>query len=308
MAFYSNMSLELVEEASQTSTPFWSPVDPRTEGWMFVGNLPALITLLTVYVYAVKVAMPRWMKNREPFDNLKPLIRVYNLFMVFINLFMLQYILRRTYLGGGYSLYCQGINYADRSPQTMELITSLYYYTFVRILDFLDTIFFVLRKKFSHVSVLHVSHHCIVVTIGWYGAHHGYEGQPMFGTCINMFVHVIMYTYYFLASFGPRFERYLFWKRYLTQLQLIQFVVATGHLMVPMFESSCYFPLDHVVVVLGPTLFFLAMFSRFYVQTYLKKQIKLALKDGILKDGILKETSKAKELQSMEAICAKKVK
>ncbi|OQR68406.1 elongation of very long chain fatty acids protein 4-like, partial [Tropilaelaps mercedesae] len=142
----------------------------------------------------------------------------------------------------------------------MELITALYYYTFVRVIDFLDTIFFVLRKKFSHVSFLHVAHHCLVVFIGWYGASYGYEGQPMLGTCINMFVHIIMYLYYFLASFRLRFQRYLFWKKYLTQLQLIQFVVATGHIMVPVFESRCDFPLDHVVVVVGPTIFFLIMF------------------------------------------------
>ena len=32
-----------------------------------------------------------------------------------------------------------------------------------------------------------------------------------------------MYSYYFLASLGPRVRPYLWWKRYLTQLQLAQF-------------------------------------------------------------------------------------
>ncbi|XP_022673354.1 elongation of very long chain fatty acids protein 7-like [Varroa jacobsoni] len=287
------MSL-IISRMIPDSKIFWSPVDPRTEGWPFVGNLPSLVILLAGYLYVVKVAGPRWMKDRVPFENLKPLMRVYNILMVFANAFMLQYILRRTYLGGGYSLYCQGINYVDRSPQTMELLNALYYYTFVRIIDFLDTIFFVLRKKFSHVSFLHLSHHCLVVFIGWYGALHGYEGQPMLGTCINMFIHIIMYSYYFLASFGHRFKRYLVWKKYLTQLQLIQFVIAIGHLIVPVFEKRCNVPLDHVVVVIGPTIFFLAMFCRFYVQTYVKRQIKLTFKKRSILEGEL-----MKELQFM---------
>ncbi|XP_028966799.1 elongation of very long chain fatty acids protein 4-like [Galendromus occidentalis] len=286
------MTLGLTKVLLDTNV-FWSPVDPRTDGWFLVGNLPALIALLVGYVYVAKIAGPRWMKNRPPFDNLKPVIRVYNFAMVLINALMLKYLLARTYLGGGYSLYCQSINYTDRSEQAMELVTALYFYTFVRIIDFLDTIFFVLRKKFDHVSVLHVSHHCLVVFIGWYGASHGYGGQPMAGTAINMFVHVIMYTYYFLASFGKRFEKYLFWKKYLTQLQLLQFIFCMVHILVPLFDSRCSIPLDHVAVVIVPVIFFLAMFSRFYVHTYLKKRSTEAMKTALIKNVPLKERALA---------------
>ena len=40
---------------------------------------------------------------------------------------------------------------------------------------------------------------------------------------VNSFVHVIMYTYYFLSAFGPEVQKYLWWKRYLTQLQLVSY-------------------------------------------------------------------------------------
>ena len=36
---------------------------------------------------------------------------------------------------------------------------------------------------------------------------------------INSCIHVLMYGYYFLAALGPRVQRYLWWKRYLTRLQ-----------------------------------------------------------------------------------------
>lgn len=38
---------------------------------------------------------------------------------------------------------------------------------------------------------------------------------------MNAFIHVIMYMYYGLAACGPKFQKYLWWKRYLTILQLV---------------------------------------------------------------------------------------
>lgn len=40
------------------------------------------------------------------------------------------------------------------------------FYLYVRILDFLDTVLFILMKKMTHVSFLHVYHHFIVVVTG----------------------------------------------------------------------------------------------------------------------------------------------
>lgn len=38
---------------------------------------------------------------------------------------------------------------------------------------------------------------------------------------MNSFIHVVMYMYYGLAACGPKFQKYLWWKRYLTILQLV---------------------------------------------------------------------------------------
>lgn len=42
-----------------------------------------------------------------------------------------------------------------------------------------------------------------------------------FGAQMNSFIHVIMYSYYGLTAFGPWIQKYLWWKRYLTMLQLV---------------------------------------------------------------------------------------
>ncbi len=39
---------------------------------------------------------------------------------------------------------------------------------------------------------------------------------------MNAFIHVLMYTYYGLAGLGPHVQKYLWWKRYLTRIQLVR--------------------------------------------------------------------------------------
>lgn len=38
---------------------------------------------------------------------------------------------------------------------------------------------------------------------------------------VNTFVHIVMYSYYGLAAIGPHMQKYLWWKRYLTSMQLV---------------------------------------------------------------------------------------
>ena len=56
-------------------------------------------------------------------------------------------------------------------------------------------------------------------------------GASWLGCALNCFVHCVMYGYYFLAGLGPAVRRYLWWKRYLTQLQMIQFSIILIHII-----------------------------------------------------------------------------
>ncbi|KAH9638117.1 hypothetical protein HF086_014978 [Spodoptera exigua] len=51
---------------------------------------------------------------------------------------------------------------------------------------------------------------------------------------VNSGIHVLMYTYYGLSVFGPAVSKYLWWKKYLTIMQLVQKTrfqehIATGY-------------------------------------------------------------------------------
>ncbi|KAH9383218.1 hypothetical protein HPB48_024053 [Haemaphysalis longicornis] len=137
----------------------------------------------------------------------------------------------------------------------------------LRIGDFIDTFFFVLRKKDSHVSFLHVTHHVLVVFNGWYGLTYGVDGQSALAVVVNASVHAIMYSYYFLSLLGPTVQKHLWWKRYLTQLQLVQFVVLFAHACIP-FLLNCGYPRIHACVILWQYILFFGLFMRFYINSY----------------------------------------
>ena len=42
-------------------------------------------------------------------------------------------------------------------------------------------------------------------------------GQSGFGAFLNAGVHTVMYLYYFLATFGPEIQKYLWWKKWVAQ-------------------------------------------------------------------------------------------
>ncbi|CAN7990116.1 unnamed protein product [Ixodes pacificus] len=127
----------------------------------------------------------------------------------------------------------------------MEYLELCWWNHCVRMADLLDTIFFVLRKRDSHVSFLHVFHHGAVLFCGWYALAYGSDGQPASGICVNSFIHADMHSYYFLSLLGPAFCPYLWWKRHLTQLQLLQFGIIFIHGLVPLF-IDCGYPRFHM--------------------------------------------------------------
>lgn len=47
-----------------------------------------------------------------------------------------------------------------------------------------------------------------------------------FSAMLNSGVHVLMYTYYMLAAIGPQMRKYLWWKKYMTSIQLVCITLA----------------------------------------------------------------------------------
>ena len=128
-----------------------------------------------------------------------------------------------------------------------------------------------LRKKHAQISSLHVFHHSIVPITLWIGLKYAPGGNNSFFPFLNAGVHCVMYTYYGLAACGPALRPLLFWKRYLTTLQLAQFTLALLHGVYSL-SQGCDFPKSFVFLNLFHAVVFFYLFSNFYRDSYSRRQ------------------------------------
>lgn len=241
--------------------------DPRVNDWFLMSSpFPTLFFCLT-YVYVVKVAGPKFMENRKPFE-LRNVLIVYNFLQVVFSAWLFYESLVSGWLFH-YSFRCQPVDYSY-SPLAMRMARGCWWYYFSKFTEFFDTIFFVLRKKSDHVSTLHVIHHgCMPMSV-WFGVKFTPGGHSTFFGLLNTFVHIVMYFYYMLAAIGPQLQKYLWWKKYLTALQMIQFVLVMVHAFQLLFVD-CNYPRAFVWWIGMHAVMFYFLFSDFYKQTYKKK-------------------------------------
>jgi GNS1/SUR4 family len=106
-------------------------------------------------------------------------------------------------------------------PRAVMIARRCYFYFLIKVIDLLDTVFFVLRKKQNQVTFLHVYHHAGMVALSWSGTKYFPGGHSVFMGMLNSFVHVVMYFYYFLTSLSPKYKQNLWWKKHITQLQIV---------------------------------------------------------------------------------------
>ena len=67
---------------------------------------------------------------------------------------------------------------------------------------------------------------------------------------------------------GPEYKRYIWWKKYLTSMQMVQFVMIFVHGLAPLLVQKCEFPIVYSYLLMGEALLFLGLFSQFYVKSY----------------------------------------
>nr|XP_045608805.1 elongation of very long chain fatty acids protein AAEL008004-like [Procambarus clarkii]XP_045608806.1 elongation of very long chain fatty acids protein AAEL008004-like [Procambarus clarkii] len=239
--------------------------DPRQESWLLMTSpLPTLFATF-VYIAASTWWGPLYMKHRAPFSGLRNVMMAYNAIQVVYSAWMF-------YEGGmaGWfgdcSVFCQACDFSD-DPKAVRMMHCCYWYYFSKHVDFIDTLFFVLHKKNSHISLLHMTHHSLMPVSTWYGVRYYPGGHNTLFGFLNCFVHVVMYSYYLLAAMGPRVRPFLWWKKYLTGLQIVQFIIVILQALLMLF-IECEAPLIVAhwvgVVAIG----FLALFADFFYSSY----------------------------------------
>ncbi|CAM4594313.1 unnamed protein product [Leuciscus chuanchicus] len=260
--------------------------DARVRDYPLMQSPIQMTVILLGYVFFVLYVGPRYMANRKPF-SLKTTMIVYNFSMVAFN----SYIVYEFLMSGWGTTYTWRCDLCDtsNSPQALRMVRGAWLFYFSKYVELLDTVFFVLRKKHSQVTFLHIFHHSILPWTWWWGITlTPVGGMGSFHALVNACVHVIMYTYYGLAAAGPRFQKYLWWKKYMTAIQLIQFILVTVHISQYYFMEKCEFQVPlfiHLILIYG--MFFFILFSNFWIQAYVKgKRLPVSIEDKPTQNGI----------------------
>nr|ALE14477.1 polyunsaturated fatty acid elongase 5 [Boleophthalmus boddarti] len=241
------------------------PKDPRVRGWLLLDNYLPTFAFTVLYLLIVWMG-PKYMKNRPPF-SCRGLLLIYNVGLTLLSIYMFWELASAAWYGS-YSVYCQNTHSAP-DIINIKVMKALWWYYFSKLIEFMDTFFFILRKNNHQITFLHIYHHTTMLNIWWFVLNWIPCGHSFFGATVNSFVHVVMYSYYGLSSI-PAMRPYLWWKKYLTQLQLIQFFLTVAQSSFAIIWP-CGFPLGWTYFQICYMFTLIVFFTNFYFQTYKKR-------------------------------------
>lgn len=127
-----------------------------------------ILTFIVVYLLVILIFAPKFMANRKAYA-LTNTLRLYNILQVLSCLTIVT------------KFYQAGFTYASalscesklESKNYDKLLEIWWFCVFIRVAEFLETVFFILRKKSGQVTFLHVYHHISSLFIVWIPLKHG---------------------------------------------------------------------------------------------------------------------------------------
>ncbi|XP_033360024.1 elongation of very long chain fatty acids protein AAEL008004-like [Bombus vosnesenskii] len=242
------------------------------DSWPMMSSPGPMLCIVGTYLAFVLKVGPKMMEKRPAFQ-LKNVLILYNAIQVLFSIWLTH----KAFEPGVASLMLSPkCNNANRPPTDLEIQTTVtkaaWWYFIAKIVELLDTVFFVLRKKQNQVTFLHVYHHTLTAIFSWcYLKFLPGEQGALIGF-LNTFVHIVMYSYYLIAALGPQYKKYLWWKKYMTWIQLVQFFLMLGYQLM-ILAMDCKVPRALTYFFIANTIIFIYLFGNFYRKSYTKKQV-----------------------------------
>lgn len=263
----------VVDDSLNSTKSFYqwlsSFADPRVEDWpMMSSPLPPLGAFF-IYLFVANYG-PTFMKHRKPLQ-LRWILIVYNLYVATLNLWIACELTYCSYKLRFRSM-CQLVE-VSRDPYLMRIANGFWWYFASKGIEFADTLFFIVRKKDRQLTFLHKYHHSSMFLVWWTAAKFVPGGSAIIPIVVNSLVHVLMYAYYGLSALGPRVQKYLWWKRHLTMIQLIQFFIGVS-IGVRLISSGCRFTPWMTYVFSAYASSFIFLFGNFYLNEYIRGKKK----------------------------------
>ncbi|EMC93917.1 hypothetical protein BAUCODRAFT_214158 [Baudoinia panamericana UAMH 10762] len=247
-------------------TPGRTPMATMTE---------TAVTLISYYI--IIFGGRELMKDRQPL-KLNGLFKIHNFYLTAISgillLLFLEQLIPEITRNGVFHAIC-----SFDGGWTPQLVVLYYLNYLTKYLELLDTVFLFLKKK--PLTFLHTYHHGATALL-CYTQLLGHTAVSWVPIVLNLTVHVVMYFYYFQSARGIK----IWWKKYITILQIVQFVIDLGFIYFASYTyfSASYFPWlltagicagEEFAAFAGMAIItsYLVLFIGFYISTY-KKPVK----------------------------------
>jgi len=196
------------------------------------------------------------MKRREKFQ-MTWFSLLHNGFLVLLSSYMCYELVHQAIV----SKFTFAGNAIDETPNGLPLARVLWLFYISKPIEFIDTFIMILKKNFHQVSFLHVYHHVATFIIWWAVIYYAPGGDSWFSAALNAFVHVLMYSYYFLATLHITAP----WKYYLTQFQMFQFALNMCQGFYDIFYDTPY-PRKFAILLNVYMVTLLILFGNFYLK------------------------------------------
>ena len=206
------------------------PISPATKDYIAVESPTFLISNLLFYIVIIGFgrARIRRTQRKQDLQNGSPgwvhfFVIIHNIFLILLSLYMccgciLEARKNKYHLWGN-----------EYKQSEVEMAKYIYIFYISKIYEFVDTFIMLLKGNIKQISFLHVYHHATISFIWWMITRKAPGGDAYFSAALNSWVHVCMYTYYLSAALLGKNKhvrkKYLWWGKYLTQLQILQFVL-----------------------------------------------------------------------------------
>jgi fatty acid elongase 2 len=247
-------------------------------GETFLSSPYTVFPVICVY-YTVIFGGNALMKkfNVRPFV-LNGLFQLHNLFLTTLSFILFVSLVEQLIP----QIYYHGLFYAicDENAWTQKMVVLYYMNYLTKYVEFVDTVFLVLKQK--KLTFLHTYHHGATALL-CYTQLMGTTPISWVPISLNLFVHVVMYFYYFLAARGIR----VWWKEWVTRFQIIQFLIDLSFIYFavyikamsninPKYTGNLTCSGTPLATISGCSIIssYLVLFIAFYIEVYKKKSKK----------------------------------
>jgi len=235
-------------------------------------SFEAVVWVVTSYLICIRLAVAYMKQEVKPFQ-LKYISAIHNFFLFALSIVMFLGVMTNViYLyfyrpdNTLHDMLCDTKDYL----LTGKLNFWIYVFYLSKPYEFVDTFIQIFKKK--QPNFLHVWHHCTTFLLVWICQVTDSSIQWV-SIAVNSFIHILMYYYYFASTLGIP----VWWKRYLTQLQIAQFAITVminnywGYVQYT--GQPCHGTLSSWlfgIFIIGS---FFLLFLQFYFDSYTKSSV-----------------------------------